>query len=65
MTRDKIAEAQERLARKVKATICLGCGGCGHREVPTATPDGETGVLVRKCQTCDGTGKRPGFEPPV
>lgn len=59
MARDK--QDQE---RKVRATTCPGCGGKGYRAMPAATIDGSTGLAVRKCGTCNGSGRLPGFVPP-
>ncbi len=61
-----VAHEQEAAARRVPATTCLACGGCGHRDVVVAgrTEIGSA-VLVRKCATCDGSGRRPGFVGPA
>lgn len=42
------------------------CGGDGRQERTVAgmTATGSA-VLVCKCDTCDGAGRRLGFEPPV
>lgn len=53
----------------VRNTICPDCEGSGERLVPRAVAGrnnrGGTAMVTERCKTCDGHGRRAGFQAPV